>query len=92
MVVVAAAPCRTQLRHLLLRRRVDIRAEQRMYCPLRKKKKEHRQREEAGEADAAGHRERLCRTNNLSARIPAIYPALLGRCALTRDDDLLVTH
>ena len=51
-------------------------------------------RGEAGERpqEAAGGRERLCRTSNASAGIPDTYPALLGRCALTRDDDLLVTR
>ena len=87
MVVLAASPCRTQRRHRLLRHRLDIRAESSDRIPPEKEKRRTRQREEAGEVEAAGDREHLCCTSNAGARIPALYPALLGGCALTRDDD-----
>ena len=88
MVVLSAAPCRTQLRRRLLRESAPSGQRAVKAFPLRKKKREeHRQR-----VEAAGDREPLCRTSNASAGIPAIYLALLGRCALTRDDELLVTR
>ena len=56
MVVLAAAPCRTQLRHRLLRHRLDIQEESSERIPP--EKEERRQRVEAGveagEAEEAG--------------------------------------
>ena len=51
--------------------------EQRRIPPEEEEKEEPDKRGEAGEVEAAGDRECLCRTSNAGAGIPAIYPTLL---------------
>ena len=58
MVLIVAAPCRTQLRHRLLRHRLDIQEESSERIPP--EKEERRQRVEAGvEAGEAEEARRL---------------------------------
>ena len=54
MVVLAAAPCRTQRRHRLLRHRLDIRAESSDSIPPEKEKKKTRQK--GGGREGGGRR------------------------------------